>query len=229
MLPGPNYMVESWPRHETGKLLVYKGSMYMEPTLIFPHKLLAGDLTEGDVQNLMGQERASVVYTDPPWGQGMVTNFSTGAGVEPKTWPLFLEKFAHVCYLYSQPEAPIFVEMGCKWVGDLDAAMREMGLIKQGRWETTYSAHSPCTLSLYFKRLPEKSLLPTMDFSGHGTEVPKKALQATVQPGGIVLDPCTGFGTTAKITHKLGGHFRGLELSPKRLERAVTWLQGRKK
>ena len=62
-----------------------------------------------------------------------------------------------------------------------------------------------------------------------GRAVTRAALAAVVRPAMIVLDPCTGLGMTARITHALGGCFRGGEMNPKRLARTEEWLRKRER
>jgi hypothetical protein len=205
--------------------------MTSTPITIGSHRLLAGDLTAGAVATLMGGERAAVVYSDPPWGPGNLQFWATAharGSIPRETWPRFLDAFCGAVVKHTQPEAPIFVEMGCRWVDDLDAAMRawDLGLLQ--RWTITYGPKSrplPNTLNLYG---PTRVALALPD-PPHGEPVTRAALGAVravlLRPGAIVLDPCTGFGMTARITHRLGGIFRGSELNPVRLERTADWLR----
>lgn len=189
------------------------------------HRIHLGDVTNGGVAELMGDERADVVYVDPPWGQALLTNFATQAGASPRLpWRGFLDVLAMNIAAVVKPEAPIFVEMGCRWTKDLDEAMAlwRMPLIK--RWDTTYGSAkkpAPCTLALFGTR----DVDVVMPSPPHGEAITRAALAAVVRPGMIVLDPCTGLGMTARVTHALGGCFRGLELVPKRLDRTAQWLR----
>jgi len=193
------------------------------------HRLLVGDLTTGAVATLMGDERADVVYSDPPWGPGNQQYWHTinARGSAPRTsWAAFLAAFCDACARFRQPDAPVFVEMGLRWVDDLDAAMATAGLVRQGRWTIFYGPKKkplPNTLSLFGPRAIDIAL-PTPP---HGEPVTRAALSAVVRPGRIVLDPCTGKGMTARITHTLGAHFRGCELNPRRLDITATWLRRR--
>lgn len=194
---------------------------------IGPHKLLCGDITKGVVSRLLGDERADVIYSDPPWGPGNLQYWATmneRGSVPRESWPGFLRALACACAEHRKSDAPVFLEMGLRWTKDLDAAMAAVGLSLRRRWRITYGPKSkplPNTLALYGPRdlalnLPE-----------HGEPVTRAVLNAVVQPGSIVLDPCTGLGMTARNTHRLGGHFRGTELNPARLERTAEWLRRR--
>ena len=191
------------------------------------HRLLCGDITQGAVEEVMGGERADVVYVDPPWGAGNQQYWHTirERGSAPRTsWPEFLRHLCESIRDARSPEAPVFVEMGMRWADALDQAMVTAGLAPQRRWVVTYGPKKkplPVTLNLYGPRdievvLPEPA---------HGEPVTREVLRAVVRPGNIVLDPCTGHGMTARWTHKLGGRFRGSEMTAARLERTAGWLR----
>ena len=194
---------------------------------IGPHRLLCGDLTTGSVEALLGGERADVIYSDPPWGPGNQQYWHThnARGSVPRTdWPGFLAAFCGVCAQHRTHEAPVFVEMGMRWVDELDAAMAHAGLRQQRRWAITYGPKSkplPVTLSLY----GPQDLPIDLGADMHGEPVTRTILSAVVTPGMVVLDPCTGKGMTARWTHRLGGCFRGNELNPRRLQITADWLR----
>lgn len=191
------------------------------------HRLLCGDLTKGAVHDLMGHDVADVIYSDPPWGPGNQQYWHTMnvRGSSPHTsWSAFLAAFCQSCAVHRTSKAPVFVEMGLRWVDELDAAMSVAGLIAQRRWLILYGPKKrPLrnTLSLY--GAPEPSIV--MPDPLHGEPVTQSVLEAVVRPGSVVLDPCTGLGMTARITHRLGGAFRGNELNAARLDRTAAWLR----
>ena len=193
------------------------------------HRLFCGDVTAGAVAELMGDERADIVYSDPPWGPPALQMFATlnSPGSSPRLqWSAFLDSFCEAVATFRKPSAPVFLEMGLRWVSDLRDAMRGAGLDLKRTWEVTYgpkSAPRPCALMLFGPR----DVAVAMPRPPHGEPVTAAAISAVIQPGAIVLDPCTGLGMTARITSKLGGRFRGTELNPDRLARTVAWLRGR--
>lgn len=190
------------------------------------HRLMVGDLTAGAVASLLGDERADVVYSDPPWGPGNLQYWATmhdRGSIPRETWPAFLAAFCGTVATHRKPDAPIFVEMGLRWVDELDAAMRAVGLERQRRLTITYGPKNkplPNSVSLYGSRDVEV----TLPDPPHGEPITRTILGAVVKPGMLVLDPCTGFGMTARIAHALGARFRGTELNAVRLERTVAWL-----
>ena len=200
-----------------------------EPIVIGRHRLLCGDVTEGAALALMGEERADVIYSDPPWGPGMLRTFATmnSPGSSPRLgWGSFLGSFCRSVADFRKPDAPVFVEMGNRWTKDLCDAMAGEGLYWMRTWEVTYGSKSdprPSALMLFGPH----DVGVTMPSVPHGEAVTVAALSAVVQPETIVLDPCTGLGMTARVTHRLGGQFRGTELNASRLERTANWLRGR--
>lgn len=197
-------------------------------TTIGTHRLLCGDLTAGAVAQLMGEERADLIYSDPPWGPGNQRYWHTHNGTVPRTsWDAFLAAFCAACAAHRKPRAPVFVEMGLHWLADLDVAMAAVGLPLRRRWDTTYgpkSAPLPNGLSLYGPR----DVPVNLGGDTHGPPVTRAVLQAVlVRPRMVVLDPCTGKGMTARNTHLLGGRFRGCELNPRRLAVTEAWLRRR--
>lgn len=202
------------------------------------HRLACGDITDGAVARLMGNDRADVVYSDPPWGPGNQQYWHTmrERGSAPRTsWDAFLEAFATVCAEWTRPAAPIFVEMGMRWADQLVATMQSAGLELARTWTVTYGPKSkplPVTLSLfgYADNMPALDILAEqitvgMPSPAHGEPVTAHCLRLVVEKRAIVLDPCTGLGMTARWTHKLGGRFRGTEMNAARLDRTAVWLR----
>ena len=191
------------------------------------HRLLCGDITTGVVADLLAGELVDLIYSDPPWGPGNQQYWHTmrERGAVPRTsWPGFLAAFCDACATHRKPTAPVFVEMGMRWADELDATMAAVGLPRQRRWIVTYGPRKrplPVTLTLYGPR----NIDVQMPDPPHGEPVTRAVLGAVVRPGMRVLDPCTGLGMTARITHALGGYFRGTEMNAVRLERTADRLR----
>lgn len=189
------------------------------------HRLMVGDVTNGALATLMAGEKADLVYGDPPWGQALLTSFATMAKTTPRyPWRGFLDVLAAAIAGVRKPEAPVFLEMGCRWERDLVNAMALVQLPLRRRWDVFYGSRKKPSPSLLLLFGPT-DVEVTMPDPPLGEPVTRAALAAVVREGTVVLDPCTGLGMTARITHSLGGNFRGLELNPERLEKATTWLR----
>ena len=188
------------------------------------HRLLCGDLTAGAVASLMGDEKADVSYTDPPWGPGLLTSFATMAKITPRLpWRGFVDELARILVAATKPGGPIFVEMGTRWEKDVLSSFGLLGFPLRRRWEVTYGPNKAPRPSLLL--LFGADVDVTLPTPPHGEPVTRAALAAVVREGSVVLDPCTGHGMTARVTHSLGGCFRGVELNPERLERTAVWLR----
>lgn len=196
---------------------------------IGPHRLLHGDITAGAASHLMRGELADVIYSDPPWGPGNQKFWHTKnvMGSAPRTtWDDFLRTFCRICATHRKPDAPVFVEMGLRWVDQLIHEMASVGLPEQGRWSILYGSRKaplPNVLCLFGSR-PVNVAMPDPPY---GEPITRAALEAVVRTGMVVLDPCTGLGMTARITSSLGGVFRGTELNAARLARTAAWLEKR--
>lgn len=204
--------------------------MMMLPMIqIGSHRLLCGDITSGAITSIMGNELADVIYSDPPWGPGNQQYWHTmrERGAAPRTsWSDFLAAFCVACATHRRPDAPVFVEMGPRWLDELDTAMRSVGLVKQRQWSILYGAKKkphPNAVTLYG---PTDIAIDLPD-PPFGEPVTRAILGAVVTPGMVVLDPCTGLGMTARIAHTLGASFRGTEMNAVRLERTAAWLRKR--
>lgn len=190
--------------------------------------MLCGDLLAGDLARLMGTERASVVYSDPPWGPGNLQYWATmhQRGSAPRaSWSEFLEAFCRAVAAHSVADAAVFVEMGMRWVDDLARAMLAAGRIETTRWTVQYgSPPRPNALWYSGPALPA-GFDPT---PLNAAALPLECLRVcALQPDALVLDPCCGKGYTARAAHSLGLRFRGLELNPPRLAHTAKRLNRR--
>jgi DNA modification methylase len=62
-------------------------------------------------------------------------------------------------------------------------------------------------------------------FAAFPVDIPLHCIQAGCRPGGTVLDPFCGTGTTGIAARHLGRHFTGIELNPAFAELAVGRLR----
>ncbi len=195
---------------------------------IGPHRVLCGDITQGAVTALMGDERADIVYSDPPWGPGNQQYWHTmrERGAAPRTsWTDFLGHLARAVAAARKPDAPVFLEMGLRWTDDLDAAMRAVGLPLIERWGIFYGPKSkplPNALMLFGAHPRHPVRLPK---GARGQPITEAVFDAVECPGAIVLDPCTGLGMTARCATERAMIFRGVEMNAARLARTEAWLR----
>lgn len=186
------------------------------------HRLALGDVERGAVADVMGADRAAVVYSDPPWGEGNLRYWRTAAGDGSRPrWEDFRERWCDAVAAVIAPGAAVFVEMGERWADGFARALSDVGVLVTRRWTVQYG-HPPRPNVLLYAGPP---LPDGFDPSAlHGAALPRACVAAVARPGLIVLDPCCGKGYTARAAVAAGMHFRGVELNAKRLEVTTQWL-----
>lgn len=187
------------------------------------HRLALGDVERGAVADVMGADRAAIVYSDPPWGEGNLRYWRTAAGdaARPR-WEDFRERWCDAVAAVLASGASVFVEMGERWADGFATALSDVGIVVTRRWTVQYGHPSRPNVLLYAGPL----LLADFDPSAlNGAALPRACVAAVARPGGIVLDPCCGKGFTARAAVAAGMHFRGVELNAKRLGVTMEWLR----
>lgn len=185
-------------------------------------KVSVGDIVSGDpVGQLMSGEKADIVYSDPPWGQGNLTYWRTHNGERSTTeWGPFLQMFCTIADGHLKADGHLFVEMGLRWVDDLAAAFAALGRSEAQRWRCLYG--NPKLPNALWYSGPGKPA----DVTGlSGVTMTRTALRSVATPGSLVLDPCCGKGMTARTAMPLGMRFRGNELNPKRAAVTIQWCE----
>lgn len=186
--------------------------------------VVVGELTLERAREALHGELADVVYSDPPWGPGMLRYFRTINGERRRPdWCEFLGLFCEVVAASRKAAGHVLIEMGPRWVDDLCASMLTVGILQSARFDCFYGS----------KRLPV-----TLWYSGpgihshpeglHGSEMTLTALRGVCSRGSLVFDPCCGKGMTARCASRLGMRFAGVELNPKRAEVCKRWLDNSK-
>lgn len=166
----------------------------------------------GDIRDFTPGEH-TLVYCDPPWGNGPLRAFHTGAGKERPEygWDLIYRTIIAIA------RAPIWVESGRAQAGTLAKLWPD-----HRAFEITYQRKHPCLLHYLGPGTPPGALpglLPGMN----DTETPAVVLRA--YPRGTVLDPCAGRGLTAVSAHFCGWRSESNELDPRRVSAALACLR----
>ena len=193
------------------------------------HAVRCGDIMDG-IDELMGDNIADLVYTDPPWGQGLLKYWQTknkkdtGSNTRLINHDLFLKKLFSILFKYSRNN--VFVEYGKQW-RDQIVHMGVATGFKHGGLAITYyrsgSVIRPSDIHLF-----------TKNNSSVSGEMKKNALELKGYPlvescfkeygleKGIALDPMCGMGYSAKAAISMDMKFYGNELNSKRLEKTKT-------
>jgi len=100
------------------------------------HRLVCGDSCQiDDVEKLMGEERADIIWTDPPWNVNYGADDNDGHYRADRTilndkksapdWEHFCDDFAGQLFLASKPGAMIYLVMSAQEWPTVDRALRE--------------------------------------------------------------------------------------------------------
>lgn len=190
-----------------------------------PHRLLCGDATTGDLARLLAGVTPGVIYTDPPWDPNWATRWRRL--VEPEARVEYAAMQGALAAAWAASGAPLaFVEMGERWAPPFRAALDLAGWRPAGAWPTRYGSRARPALLTAWTREPGRVVTAARPAPLGGAALVHWALAATPDSTGvIILDPCIGLGTTARVAHALGLTVYGLDLHPGRLARTRAWLE----
>ena len=179
------------------------------------HRVKHGSITLG-IDDLMGSDKAHIIYSDPPWGQGNISFWQTlnkkdnGAEKQTILYDDFLEMIFSAYGKFS--ENILFVEYGVRWRADIQERAQRHGFTpieiigleyKGGATMLTLDLH---VFAKQAFALPAGYVDRVSGTSGY------KTLQADVPPfaapGKILLDPMCGMGYSAQIAIDTGMSFR---------------------
>lgn len=164
-----------------------------------------------------------ILYSDPPWGDGLLRMFATTTekvtGVRPDqpSWLELCDRYAEIISRYVREW--VFIEVGVKTYPDMLAAVRPMlSVVEIAPFK--YGADLSATM-IYGRVNPGP--LPSIDLTGKKGLAMVEYVLGTVS-GKTVADPCCGAGYTARAARKRGMTFYGNELNPARLDKTIRYL-----
>lgn len=196
---------------------------YREAVRIGPHIVGVGDATSSDLQALVEFSGLSPVvgYVDPPWGQGLLTNFRNRVpGTPRQEWGDFTQKFARSLHSLR---CRFYIEMGQKWANGLLEKLEAEGLPVLEIYEGTYYGNRPMSY-LVAERL-HVGRVEIVELDGIDDNDAPLLVCANHPEEGPVCDPCCGKGLTAKAAHETGRPFIGMEFNPERAENTIARLE----
>jgi len=165
----------------------------------------------------------TLIYTDPPWGQGLLNGFRTGAHLPKATydWTVIYRKIAN---LAATLDIPLFAE--CSTDGSSDGRRVPPSIAAAGDitayWEIRYYRTHPAGL-FYAANVPLPASLP--DLTGVDDDrIPERVLPVFAQRG-LVLDPCAGQGVTSRAAQRSGWDSVTNELNPRRMSAAMVRIK----
>ncbi|HBY66716.1 MAG TPA: hypothetical protein DEG69_02420 [Flavobacteriaceae bacterium] len=203
-------------------------------TKVGEHKVQCSDIMNG-IDNLMNNDMADFVYSDPPWGLGnlkywqTINKRHTGRTQNEMDYNLFLHQFFGILKKYLKDVAVI--EYGQKWRDDIRFFVNEYGFVHHGCCTSLYSAGSkllPVDIHLISRN---NSVSLTNNFKKGCYELRGQKLvnfifnEICPKNAKMILDPMCGMGYTAQATINNGMIFRGNELNEKRLGKTISRLK----
>ena len=196
-----------------------------------PYKLLEGDLEQGGVEKLLDGAKVDHVYTDPPWGLGLLKWFRTHNEQKDEAalqdWPRFLHHLATAIRGAIKPASYVFIDMGDAWVDDVQGAMGVVGIHEIGRYTATYQGGGKTRpYTVWLGHLDPKAVrMPDPPAGLPYDQMVRYGLGWATKPGEVILDVCCGKGSIAKVAYQQGLRYYGLELNPKRLAETEKLLK----
>ena len=196
-----------------------------------PHVLRHGDALDG-IEDLMDGERASLCYTDPPWGQGLLSGFETinnrdtGASKPGHRYDDFMPRLFGL--IVRNTRGWVIMEYGERWESDIRRWAAEFDLTHSGIGYAVYGGklrrHHIHVMHTHGRIARSSQVRAFDDTSGLRT------IQAARDAGfglsgGVLLDPCCGMGYSARLALMTGMRFRGNELNAKRLGKTRAILE----
>ena len=194
---------------------------------------MCGNILDGAVENIMLNEKADIIYSDPPWGAGNLQYWDTmnvkmNQSTKNETdWVMFKKKFADIVNKFSKDDSHIFIEMGVRFYEDFKKVIEQSTNFKLRQiFDTKYkSGKKFLPLKIMYFTDKNQTRLPIENITGTSDDdTVRNILSIVARDNLIILDPCAGFGRTLRIANELKMRFRGVELNKKRLEKAEKYL-----
>lgn len=182
--------------------------------------LVTGELTMDRAMAATGGEKAWLVYSDPPWGQGNLRYWRTYAGDRTvPDWTAFVATLMSVVSAVRAPGGHVFLETGTRWEEEITDAMAAHGMHVTQRWTCMYG--SPKRPNVLLHSGAPVDVDPT---GMSGVAMTSLVVGAVARRGALAFDPCCGKGMTARAAVRHGMRFSGVELNPKRMAVTEKWL-----
>jgi hypothetical protein len=192
---------------------------------IGPHLITNRSIEHPDLDEMLHGETLDVIYTDPPWGDSNMKYWvtlnkkMTGDEFTPLSYAALIQRIFELSNKHLK--GFLFIETGLRWLGQVEASLRENGYYSIGHQLMTYSS-GDCVL-LYGSTIPCEPF--SLDVSKmRGATLPRSVLMH-LNKKGIVFDPCCGMGYTAKAAVNCGMVFRGNEFNSARLLKTIEFLE----
>ena len=205
------------------------------------HRVQNKDVTAlNAIATLMQEEKACMMYSDPPWGEGNIKYWATmnKKMTGNENIPATLENFLQAVFDAGRDHVTdyMLIEYGIRWREQIIQKGKEAGYAHLAVINIQYRGGKnggllPLDLHVFAKNgnnLPDNYIESVLDSSGFDCVMKAFepiAKQMKAKYGNpIVLDPCCGMGYTAQASINTGMAFRGNELNSKRLDKTIARL-----
>jgi type I restriction-modification system DNA methylase subunit len=202
----------------------------MEILKIGDHRLMNEDLQFADITKLMNGRKASVLYSDPPWGIANLRYFQTinkrqtGKEPNPVDFKLFLDKFFDI--IENHVSGLVFIEYGIRWRDEIKQRLLSTGIKYLALVPLQYGerGHQDLHIASYNDTafLTEEYIAGIANTKGYTTL--QKVIFPVAKKGEIIIDPCCGLGYTAQAAVDTGMIFYGNELNARKLKTTAARL-----
>jgi len=167
-----------------------------------------------NLDDLMGCQKADILYTDPPWGEGMLKYFRTHNGQinHADNWMEFVRRLKFIKDRHVSGSA--FIEIGNRNEADI----REIFGYPQGRYIAKYKNGTSLVLGYGEQPLGNPN-------GKTGVSLVTEIISTLPSRPKSVLDCCVGLGMTVKAAKKLGMKVYANELNLKRATATMKIMQ----
>lgn len=202
------------------------------------HRVRHGNIYDTDeIIKLVGNAKASLYYSDPPWGAGNIRYWNTinkrqNDTVEEQDEGNFnVVKFVSQVLTLAQrfTKGWVVIEYGQRWSDDVIKMAEEKGLYFCAKSYTMYRSGS--------KWLPVDMLVfntegkKEVDLTGWTKIKNEEAIiswiinRLDIPEGSMIMDLCAGMGNTARVAIRHNCKFIGNELNEARLNKTIISLE----
>jgi len=190
--------------------------------IIGKHTLECKPIESLDFKTLLGGRKANILYSDPPWGDGnlkywtTINEKQTGKKFSPLDYNTLLGIFRDL--IKNNVDGYCFIECSFKDLDLLEERFKGI-LFNVKKFAVEYQGGTNGIL--FGGTSPNYAF--NIDLTGmSGFKMVDLCIKEC--PGEIVIDPCCGFGWTARAAVKNGRTFVGNEFNSERIQRTMTEL-----
>ena len=189
-----------------------------------------------DIQNLnfnelLNGDKAYILYTDPPWGDGNMRYWCTlnkrhtGKEIEPMPYKSLISIIKDV--IKNHVDGYVFLETGNKWLDETVNELKDV-LFNSKVYSLRYKSGSKLLTNPVIVGTTNPNLkLPNLDKLNGAIDEDSLsiAIPLLAKEGKILLDPTCGMGNSARSAMKNKMRFVGNEFNLKRLEKTINSLR----